>query len=269
MTQYFAFCVLVSTDHWFQDPVLMQAQSPHVWDTLGVFQLPRDTVYGIALTLTLRPEITVHYIALGNKLSRIPAWQTTISGNLPSLLSHLPQLLEIQEPKKTTEEFCAVLHRIWGANVADDEHMEGEKPLAMAFSALGKVWDEFNSQHTGLFRLIRCTIATAFCARIYHVPLPESWSTEQWHMKNPSQKFNDIVLVRLADSLARAAEQANASEAPDAAAILSRVAPIVNGELRNRPSAGDREAEKSSEINYWHELRQGLYDLTDEHLGRQ
>ncbi|KAJ7144439.1 hypothetical protein C8R44DRAFT_725375 [Mycena epipterygia] len=260
--QYLAFRVLVCADHWFQDQVLMPVlQRPSVWEELGVLHFSERSMDYDDLPSTLRQASTIHYIALVHKLSSIPAWNRVILDDIPSWLSHLPH---VREPKRTTEEFCAVLHRIWGADVAEDECMEHEKPLAMAFAALGNVWDQFNPQRTDLFRLIRCTVDTAFCARIHDVPSPESEANE-WHMTNPSPKFKDIIMVRLADSLTRAAGKENASEAPNTAAdLLLRLASTIAGELRNRWSAGDGEAEKIVEIAYWRELRQGLYDLTDE-----
>ncbi|KAJ6560862.1 hypothetical protein DFH09DRAFT_1161124 [Mycena vulgaris] len=134
----------------------------------------------------------------------------------------------------------------------------------MAFTVLANTWDHFDfSNPRGIdhiLPLIQCTISTAFITRI----LPN------FILYNPSQLFKDKILVRLGDSLVQAEGKAveaqpnmpqQLNEALGGVAnMLSKLAAIINGELRIHPLQDDEDEWEVVELNYWNGLQAGFYD---------
>ncbi|KAJ7087159.1 hypothetical protein C8R44DRAFT_893318 [Mycena epipterygia] len=198
-TKYLTFRILLAAHHWFQDSNLRAVLQEHsVWSALGAFNSDGEL------------DITVHYIALGDKLSKIPEWKTIISHNLPGWLSHLPRLLEIQEREIPTQEFCAVLARIWDVNVVSGEQFRNEMPIAMAFMALARIWDQFDitPEMDYLIPHIKCTVSTALLARIRPDEVVIG-RRHDWRPQAMSQRFKDTIIIQLGDAVMRAAERAS------------------------------------------------------------
>lgn len=257
-TKYLTLRVLLAAHHWFQDSdlrALLQEQS--VWSALGACNSDRE------------PDITIHYIALGVKLSKILEWKTIISQNLPGWLSHLPRLLEIQEREIPTQEFCAVLACIWDVDMATGEQFKNEMPIVMAFTALASFWNQFDiTQGTHhLIPHIRSTVSTALLARIRPDEVVIG-RRHDWRPHTVTQRFKDIIIIRLGDAVMRAADRVSQAFNlnPDlddtvtaAAELLSRLGWMIVGELKHWPLPDSSWAEKT-EVDHWTRVRQAFYN---------
>jgi hypothetical protein len=175
------------------------------------------------------------YIALGNRLSKLPEWRIIISQDLPGWLSHLSLLMDTEKAESKTMQ--AVLSRVWDADPGEGDEVGDEKPLAMAFIALTKVWGGFKfltiQQFPYLFKLIKCTVSTAFRAR--------HSGHDDLTVLTPSPALGDIIR-RLGDAVARAPEIVKAATdatldldpslmrlVDQAVDILSRIASTIGG----------------------------------------
>ncbi|KAJ7135143.1 hypothetical protein C8R46DRAFT_1201622 [Mycena filopes] len=182
--RYFAASVLCFADNWFYNPRLgLLLAQDSIWSSLGQSMHPQ-------------------FVTLGNKLSMIPHWQSIISENLPSWLAYYP-LLTTGETV-ASNEFCAVLTRIWDVDETEAHQLGKEKPLAMVFMALTTAWNTFNfpaSSPQHMLNLLESTASMAFFARILH-----------WAVQTPSHIFRDTVMIHLGASLAQAGQRCHSNQ---------------------------------------------------------
>ncbi|KAJ7837011.1 hypothetical protein B0H14DRAFT_1116151 [Mycena olivaceomarginata] len=196
--------IICSATHWFRDNELRPILREHsVWAALGELLYAQSRAL---LHLQSIPDELASFIDLGDNLSQTVDWKVTMSDDLTVWLSHLPYLHDL--PKRSEDQFCSVLSRVWNV---EGQQFGDEKPLAMAFTALAAVWSQSVLSNPREFRrllaLIECTISTAFCARR---------NKRRLTTFNPSRRFKDIVMVRLGDALALAAQRLRAANAATA-----------------------------------------------------
>ncbi|KAJ6563400.1 hypothetical protein DFH09DRAFT_1477281 [Mycena vulgaris] len=179
-TPVFAALILLHAEDWFTDPDLQAIllEGGYIWTLLGTYA-----------HLDLGA-----YISLAWSISKTREWQTVLSEDLPSWLGSLSQLL-VNGSGEQKHLFCSVISRVW--NVAEADHFGEETPLAMAFTAVGNVWNRFDFLQVRdinyIVRLVQCTGETMVCAK--------------WQIVNASQNFSNVI-VRFRESIAAAAASA-------------------------------------------------------------
>ncbi|KAJ7098915.1 hypothetical protein C8R44DRAFT_355872 [Mycena epipterygia] len=248
-TQLFTHHVLCSAEKWFQDDQLRPIlQEKSIWTLLGKYDYRDPTAY----------------ISLGDKLSQTPEWKVIIAQDYFGWFSNLPWTLtrHLYDDKQNPQKFVSVLSHVRDVNPTQfNRFKEEEQILAMAFTVLAKLWDQFKFPDTqdiqDLLQLTQCTLRTALCAR--HIP-------DLW-LLSPSQDFRDNIMPLLGDAMSQAADRIKATN-PDAAEvegrgaeILSKLVGIINGELRTRPTPEDDEDEE--EIQYWTNLKRNFEEEID------
>ncbi|KAJ7867422.1 hypothetical protein B0H13DRAFT_2670514 [Mycena leptocephala] len=222
-----ALRVFCHADNWFSD------------DELGPI-LAEESVWR-----SFAHSGNLHYTILGEKLSNTLKWKWIISQDLPGWLDQdWPRMLPEQ-----TNQFCAVLSRVWDVDEAAADRFDDEKTHAMIFMGLANVWDrvDFSSATQNSSRhvveLLECTVSTAFSLRI--------------EFRRGSQRFTDTIVVRLGDAVERAGERAKQEIGVEqdsqgrVADFLSRFAQTIKGQLRNPQQPQGI----SSESWYWKRLR--------------
>ncbi|KAJ7468287.1 hypothetical protein B0H11DRAFT_2046138 [Mycena galericulata] len=246
--QSLAFSTLCSSVHWFLDETLQPIlQENSVWTLLG------------ASAWFQRSE----YIALGHKLLQAPSWKGVLSDDFPGWLDNLEMMFDRKVEENTVQEFQSVLFHVWDAD--DGTEFGEEKTLAMAFTATARMWDRIDfsrPEFHRIFRLAKCTVSAAFCARY-----------PAWRPYNPSQKFKDTIFVRLGDSLGQAAKRAkeqdqlNLNMTPDvremlnaAADVLSKLVLTLDGDLKSWLPPRNDPGQKDIEANHWRGLKEEFKD---------
>ncbi|KAJ7119367.1 hypothetical protein C8R43DRAFT_960117 [Mycena crocata] len=286
----FAFTLLTSAVHWFYDDDLRPVLQEHnVWAKLGTFTTENPASGGFYTPddgLPPSPPFVqrslVRYYALGTELSNDSTWKTIISENLPGWLAHTwmmksPDLREAPEFATARGQFRDGLFHIWDADAEEGDEFGPEKSLVMAVTALAKFWGHVESlklpRFDRLIHLIESSISTAFCTRILGDKL-----------NHPSQQFLDVVVLRLGRAVTDVVERNQHADEPGfnlpnelpvkVAAVtdfLKNLAETILGELRSgwpnqmRRGIGNEEEmvsenEEESEVKYWTQLRDKLYD---------
>ncbi|KAF7353749.1 hypothetical protein MVEN_01060300 [Mycena venus] len=247
-----ALNILCSASHWFQDNELRPILQKHmVWKTLGALCYAQSKA-NFSRTALIK-EIA-SYIDLGNKISEIQEWTVTVSEDLTAWLSHLSYMSHLSGD-------------VHSRKAREGEQFGDQKPLAMAFTALAMAWGQYKfSSPQDLHRLlplIGCTISTAFSARLV--------KTEWMATVNPTQRFKDVVMVGLADTvmLAAASLRANTARANDmqdvdhellkkfvdkAIDLLSRLVSTIHNELTN--GLPEESTCWATELEKWEGLQQ-------------
>ncbi|KAJ6556651.1 hypothetical protein DFH09DRAFT_1084729 [Mycena vulgaris] len=268
-TQILAFELLCAAHRWFQDNELRLVLQEHsVWANLGlILNKARDVYYPDVVH-----QMTAHYITLGAELSQTSEWQSIIMEDLTGWLANLPTLLiGFKEETESTQEFCAVICRLWEAEAAEGTESVGVKLLVAAFTGLTSVWNHFDFPISleihRVVRLVECTVSTAFCARIStagncSVPVYRTISLND----GLTDRFKNIIMPKLCHAVVRVAERAKEEAstldlAPDLKVLLIHVtelmlklASTINGELRNGWSQGEADTQ-GDEFQYWTGLK--------------
>ncbi|KAJ7237259.1 hypothetical protein C8J57DRAFT_1728037 [Mycena rebaudengoi] len=246
--------LLCAAEHWFRDTELRPVlQEQYVWSRLQGALNTND------------------FIILVGKISQIREWQPVISQDLPTWLANLPTQLTLQEEDETRQAFCGVLSRVWNADALEGEQFGDERTLAMAFTVLSSNWDQLgfsgSEEIVRLAHLVECTVSAAFCARLHGPP-------GKCTLNNPSQRFKDQVIPRLANAVSRAAGRAKTVSSDASlqlahglgdivncsAEILSKLSVTINSELMNGRTPGDGATGDYADIRYWQGLHQAFKD---------
>ncbi|KAJ7142277.1 hypothetical protein C8R44DRAFT_760454 [Mycena epipterygia] len=256
-TQYLAYCVLCYAEKWFQDDRLRPLlQEKSIWTLLGKYMAWDPAAY----------------LLLGDKLSQTVQWKTTLAQDYFGWFSQLLRILKLplDDEEQRGQLFCSVLSRIWDVNPTQCARFKDkENILAMAFIVLGKLWDQVNfpDQHDiqHVIQLTQCTLSTALCTRMNQYSISR--------IVTPSQDFRDTIMVSLGNAITRAADRVKVSTSQIAAdvedcgvEILSKLAVIINEELRTRPTPDD--PRDKEEQRYWRDLKRNFEEeIHSDHPG--
>jgi hypothetical protein len=252
---YFARGVLDSAgpaEPWFTDIELRQIlQQRSVWDNLGSASWMEKS-----------------YLSLCEKLSRDPEWRKIISEDLPGWLQQWPGIMghyhSLRPARQITEgeraQFRSVLGRVWDVDETEAEEFGEDATVAMVFGALVRAWDQVQSLDRGttqviyLLKLMERTVSAAFPAKSPDRP---------WF---PSQRFQDVIVIRLARALTRAGGIMKNDNSGDLKDIIDKLADLLSTcawTLQDELRASPHLYTESQNRDYWSRLRRPWLKTVD------
>ncbi|KAJ7443793.1 hypothetical protein FB451DRAFT_1295060 [Mycena latifolia] len=219
-TRRFAYRVLCSAPHWFQDNKLLQDKS--IWTMLTDL-------------CDFDPE---GYIFLGGRLSTTAEWKLVISHDPSRWLLTLPSVLYIYKASEREEGLITTAVEILAGTWAHS-HSDWLNPLDMR-----------------LVRLIRCTVRVAFCAQVFEASYGPRLTQLSQQFKYAILPRLGVAVEAAADTIDAASTHDRADIFTAAAGILRTLAVTIKGELKDGPPE-DRK-DDTQKIEYWRAKQRGF-----------